>query len=97
VLALPSRRAGRRYHDVMTRLRRISFFVDEPVAGAFHWVLHEATEDASVWGEVEASSVSYSTWIDAFDAGNVVLMRLVDDERIGPRSLGEDEDTAPVG
>ncbi|WP_302847476.1 hypothetical protein [Variovorax sp. OV329] len=35
--------------------------------------------------------------IDAFDAGVVALMKQVDDERIGPRAPGEDEDAAPVG
>lgn len=39
----------------------------------------------------------FTTWIDAFDGGNVALLKLVDGERIGPRAPGEDEDAAFVG
>lgn len=81
----------------MKHLRHISVFVDEPDPGHFHWVLHESTEDATVWTEVQASIESFPMWIDAFDAGNVALLKLVHDERIGPRAPGEDEDAAPVG
>ncbi|MDM0068375.1 hypothetical protein [Variovorax sp. J31P207] len=83
----------------MTHLRHISVFVDEPDPGHFHWVLHESTEDATVWTEVEASEESFASWTDAFEAGTVALYQLVDDERIGPRAPGEDEDedAAPVG
>lgn len=81
----------------MPHLRHISVFVDEPDPGHFHWVLHESTEDATVWTEFAASEHSYPMWIDALDAGNVALLKLVTDERIGPRAPGEDEDAAPVG
>jgi len=81
----------------MSHLRHISVFVDEPDPGHFHWVLHESTEDATVWTEIESSEESYPMWLDAFDAGNVALLKLVADERIGPRAPGEDEDAAPVG
>jgi hypothetical protein len=35
--------------------------------------------------------------MEAFDSGCVELFKLVPDERHGPRTIGEDEDTAPVG
>ena len=78
----------------MSHLRRISVFVEEPEPGHFHWILHESTEDATVWTEVQASEQSYCMWLDAFDAG---VVKHVDDERIGPRTPDEDEDAAPVG
>lgn len=81
----------------MSHLRHLSVFVDEPDHGHFHWVIHESTEDASVWVDIASSDESYPMWIDAFDAGNVALLKYVHDERIGPRAPGEDEDAAPVG
>ena len=81
----------------MTHLRHISVFVDEPDPGYYHWVLHQSTEDASVWTELEASAESFPSWIAAFDAGNVALLQLVADQLIGPQAPGEDEDAAPVG
>ena len=35
-------------------------------------------------------------WIDALNAGTAALTGYAADERIGPRSAGEDEDGAPV-
>ncbi|WP_371437562.1 hypothetical protein [Polaromonas sp.] len=81
----------------MNHLRRLAVFVDEVEHGHFHWVLHESKEDASIWGDVQASEHSYATWVAAYDSGTVELMKLVDDERVGPRAPGEDEDAAPVG
>jgi hypothetical protein len=81
----------------MSHLRHVSIFIDEPEAGHFHWVLHESTEDASVWVDLEASMESFPSWSDAFDAGCVALYKLAPDERVGPRAAGEDEDASPVG
>ncbi len=77
----------------MTHLRHLAVFIDEPEPGHFHWVIHESTQDATVWMDTESSVESYPMWIDAWDAGNVALLQLVDDERIGPRAPGEDKDT----
>ena len=81
----------------MSHLRHISVFVDGSNPGHFHWVLHESREDATVWTEVEASVDSFTSWMDAFDAGCVALFKLVPDERIGSRAQGEDENAASVG
>ena len=81
----------------MSHLRRLAVFVDEVEHGALHWVLHESTEDASVWTDLKASEQSFPTWVEAYDTGIVKLMKLVHDERFGPRAQGEDEDAAPVG
>ncbi|MEJ8852882.1 hypothetical protein [Variovorax rhizosphaerae] len=72
-------------------------FVDEPDPGHFFWVLHESTEDASEWKDVQSGELAYQTWTEAFEAGTVALYRLIVDERIGPRAPGEDEDAAPAG
>jgi hypothetical protein len=81
----------------VNHLRRVSVFIDETEPGAFYWVLHESTEDATVWKDIDSSPDAYPMWIDAWDAGNVALLKLVFDERIGPRAAGEDENAAPVG
>ena len=81
----------------MSHLRHISVFVDEPDPGHFYWVLHESTEDASVWIDMGSSTDAFTSWTVAFEAGTVALYRLVVDKRTGPRAPGEDEDAAPVG
>jgi hypothetical protein len=81
----------------MGHLRHVSVFVDEPDPGHFYWVLHESTEDGSVWIDIESSAGPFLSWMDAFDAGCVALFALVPDELKGPRAPGEDEDAAPVG
>ncbi|MEJ8851846.1 hypothetical protein [Variovorax rhizosphaerae] len=81
----------------MSHLRHVSIFVDEPDPGHFYWVLHESTEDASVWIDIESSPNAFTSWTEAFEAGTVELYRLAADERVGPRVPGEDEDAAPVG
>ncbi|WP_256354491.1 MULTISPECIES: hypothetical protein [unclassified Variovorax] len=55
----------------MSHLRHVSVFVDDPDPGHFCWVLHESTEDASIWVDLESSELSYPTWLDAFNAGVV--------------------------
>ena len=81
----------------MTHLRHIAVSVDEPDRGHFHWVLLESTEDTSIWKDILSSEESYETWSEAFEAGCVELFRRTPDERIGPQTLGEDEDADPVG
>ena len=81
----------------MSRLRHLSVWVDEPEPGRFYWVIHEMGDDASVWTDIDSGPESYDLCLDALDAGTVAMMQLVDDERIGPRAPGEDEDEAPVG
>jgi len=81
----------------MSQLRHLSVFVDEPEPGHFFWVLHESTEDASVWSDIESSAEPFISWTDAFEAGCVALFKRVPDERVGPRTAREDEDAAPVG
>ena len=80
-----------------TSLRKISITVDESDPGHFYWLLFESKEDASVWEALAAADEPCISWGDAFDAGCVALHKLVPDERVGPRALGENEDADPVG
>ena len=73
----------------MTHLRQISVWIDEPDPGHFHWVLHERQEDASVWVDLDSSVLSFTGWMEAFDAGCVELFKLVPDQRAGPRERPE--------
>ena len=81
----------------MTHLRHIAVFVDEPDPGHFHWVLHESTDDASAWLDIQSSVNSFPSWLEAFDAGCVELFKLVPDDRTGPRTSGEGAKADPVG
>jgi len=74
----------------MNHLRHISVFVDEPVPGHFHWVLHEGSP-CSHWIDIADSEQSYPSWTEAFEAGIVELYRTVADERAGARAIGEVE------
>lgn len=47
--------------------------------------------------DVESSPESFTSWIEAHQAGNAALLDLVSDSRIGPRANGEDEGSSPVG
>ena len=79
------------------RLRNIGVFVDEPDPGCYHWVIHESTEDATIWLDVSASEESFSTWLEAFESGNKALLSLAVDKKTGPLSEDENENASPVG
>jgi hypothetical protein len=80
----------------MPSIRRISVHVDEPDPGHFYWVLMEEGDEASQWREFESADTPYEMWIDALNAGISALIGYAADERIGPRSAGEHEDSSPV-
>lgn len=67
----------------MTHPRQITVFVDEADPGHFHWVLHESTEGASVWVDIQSSTESFTNWMEAFDAGCVELFKLVPENSRG--------------
>ena len=75
--------------------RRLAVFVDNPGEENFLWVLIESTDDPAVWLDLETSSESYESWIDAYEAGNEALMAYVDDERLGPVNAGPMEAEDP--
>jgi hypothetical protein len=82
---------------MMGHIRRIAVHVDEPDPGHFYWVLMEESDDASQWTELESADATYGMWLDALTAGVKALVGYAPDERIGPRSAGDDEDPNPVG
>ena len=81
----------------MSHIRRISVHVDEPEPGHFFWVLMEEGGDASQWQEFEVADEAFDIWLDALQAGVSALESYALDERIGPRTSGDDEDADPVG
>lgn len=80
-----------------TQARRLTVFVDEADRGCFYWVLIESTQDAAEWEDIGSSEEPFDTWKEAFDAGVSHLRSLIDDEAIGPRVAGEDENASPAG
>jgi len=81
----------------MNALRRLAVSVEEPLPGAFHWVLLECEDDPSIWREVAAASAPLPTFERAFEAGSAALMALRARPHVGPRRSGEDEGADPVG
>jgi hypothetical protein len=81
----------------MTHIRRIAVHVDEPDPGHFYWVLMDEGDDASQWVELKSAGEPYDMWLDALNAGVKTLVGYAPDERIGPRTSGDDEDGNPVG
>lgn len=80
-----------------SHLRRISVHVTEPSKGLFYWVLMEEGDDASQWCEISSAQQPYDLWLDALQEGTQALVRLASDQRIGPREIGDDEDSDSVG
>ena len=78
-------------------LRRIALTVVESDPGAFHWVLIESTEDATVFEDLRASEKSFDTYWDALKAGFESMQAYAQDLQVGPRTSGEDENADPVG
>ena len=75
--------------------RRLAVFVDNPRPNAFLWLVIESTEDPSVWLDLETGDDTFSSWIEAFEAGNDALLAYVDDQDSGPlasRESDADED-----
>jgi hypothetical protein len=82
---------------LISHVRRIAVYVDEPTPGHFFWVLTEECDDASHWTELESADLSYDMWLDALHAGVRALQGYALDARVGPRALGENENANPVG
>lgn len=83
-----------------THLRLLSFYVEEPSAGQFCWVIHECVENVTVWSEIQRCDKTSDNWGDAWAAGHMFFLKMVKDRRVGPRAEGEDknedEDTDPA-
>ena len=73
---------------MINHLRTIGLTVNESDPGVFFWVLMESTEDATVYAELVASFVSFSTYAQALDAGVAALKSFITDLAIGPRLAG---------
>lgn len=78
-------------------LRRLTVFVDEPDPGDYYWVMIESREDASVWNDIGSSPESFSSWLAAYESGQLALLKMVDNKKTGPMAVGENENASPVG
>ena len=67
------------------RLRLISVTVEEPLPGAFHWLLLEGGDTLTGWAELESSEKGYKSYRKAMTAGLLVLQGMIDDLDAGPR------------
>ena len=77
------------------KYRRLAVFVDRPSKQSFLWVVLESTDDPAVWLDLETGQDTYSTWIEAHEAGNTALLAYVDDEQLGPLADAGLEDEEP--
>jgi len=77
------------------KYRRLAVFVDRPSEESFLWLLLESTDDPAVWLDLEAGKDTYSTWMEAHQAGNKALPAYVDDEKLGPLADAVFEDGEP--
>ena len=68
--------------------RRLAVFVDNPRPDSFLWVVLESTDDPAVWLDLETGDETYSSWIEAHEAGNDALLAYVEDETMGPLTAG---------
>ena len=73
-------------NHAIQQLRSVGVFVDEPDPGCFYWVIHESTEDATIWLDIAASDESFTSWLAAHESGNKALLKLVADKKTGPLS-----------
>ena len=71
--------------------RRLAVFVDRPGEHKFLWMVLESTDDPAVWLDLETGDELYSSWIEAHEAGNLALLRYVDDKAEGPLRPGSAE------
>lgn len=67
------------------RLRLISVTVEEPLPGAFHWLLLEGGEHPTGWAEIESSEKAFKSYRKAMTAGLLALQGMIDDLDAGPR------------
>ncbi len=72
----------------LATLRQFSVFVFEVKPAVFGWQVREAEGSFTAWRNVKSSEQEYSSWIDAYDAGDEALIAMVPDLYIGPRQNG---------
>ena len=74
------------------RLLSIALTVEQHDNGNFYWVLLESFDNSMEFESLMESAVGYQAYIDALDAGYVMLKKLPDDLRVGPQEETDDED-----
>lgn len=80
----------------MEHLRSIALTVEENAPGQFVWLLLESQGDSIVFDvELECADQPYPTYIKALKEGFERLAALGQDEDMGPREPGADENADP--
>jgi len=76
------------------QLLSIALTVEQHDDGGFYWVLLESFDYSMEFESLMESASGFATYVEALDAGYLMLKRLSDDLSVGPQDdlgdLGED-------
>lgn len=72
------------------QLISIALTVDQHDAGDYFWVLLESFDNSMEFEPLMEAATGFPTYIEALQAGYVVLKGLSEDLNIGPREEGDD-------
>jgi len=72
------------------QLISIALTVDQHDAGDYFWVLLESFDNSMEFEPLMEAAKGFPTYVEALQAGYVVLKGLSEDLNIGPREEGED-------
>lgn len=61
----------------------MTIWIDEPAPGNFHWIMATRIQPG-MWEDLVDSQQGFPTWIDAWNAGTLALLKLLDEEAGGP-------------
>ena len=77
------------------QLISIALTVDQHDAGDYFWVLLESFDNSMKFEPLMEAATGFSTYIEALQAGYVVLKGMSEDLNVGPREEGEELLIAP--
>ncbi|CAN7681851.1 hypothetical protein LJR084_005631 [Variovorax sp. LjRoot84] len=72
------------------QLLSIALTVDQHDDGDFYWMLLESFDNSMEFESLMESASGFETYIEALDAGYLMLKRLSDDLAIGPQDEFDD-------
>jgi hypothetical protein len=73
------------------QLLSIALSVEQFDGGAFHWVLLESFDYSMEFEELMTSAAGFASYVEALDAGLIVLKSLSTNPTVGPRDAADDE------
>ena len=77
------------------QLISIALTVDQHDAGDYFWALLESFDNSMEFEPLMEAATGFSTYIEALQAGYVVLKGMSEDLNVGPREEGEELLIAP--